>query len=108
MRCGATWRARTSRCGCTSCAGAIGAYPAGEFPPGFARELNERYRARLAGETLMVNELYVSLVYRPQPTAVGAAALKLFGRAESDTARAELAESLEACAKLRSPGAARA
>ena len=78
------------------------AYPAGEFPPGFARELNERYRARLAGETLMVNELYVSLVYRPQPTAVGSAALKLFGRAESDTARAELAESLEACEKLRS------
>lgn len=77
-------------------------YPTGEFPPGFARELNDRYRARLAGETLMVNELYVSLVYRPQPTAVGAAALKLFGRAESETARAELAESLEACAKLRS------
>jgi type IV secretion system protein VirB4 len=78
------------------------AYPSGEFPPGFARELNERYRARLAGETLMVNELYVSLIYRPQPTAVGSAALKLFGRAESDTARAELTESLEACVKLRS------
>ena len=78
-------------------------YPAGEFPPGFARELNARYRERLAGETLMVNELYLSLVYRPQPTAVGAAALKLFARtAENDTARAELAESLEACAKLRS------
>ena len=55
-----------------------------------------------AGETLMVNELYVSLVYRPQPTAVGSAALKLFGRAESETARAELAESLEACEKIRS------
>lgn len=77
-------------------------YPAGVFPPGFARELNERYRARLAGETLMVNELYVSLVYRPQPTAVGSAALKLFGRAESEGARAELKDSLEACAKLRS------
>ena len=77
-------------------------YPQGEFPPGFARELNARYRARLAGETLMVNELYLSLVYRPQPTAVGAAALKLFGRAESATARAELAESLEACEKLQS------
>ena len=77
-------------------------YPPGRFPPGFARELNERYRARLAGETLMVNELYVSLVYRPQPTAVGAAALRLFGRGESQAARAELAESLEACEKLRS------
>jgi type IV secretion system protein VirB4 len=77
------------------------AYPAGEFPPGFARELNERYRARLAGERLMVNELYVTLVYRPQPTAVGAAALRLFGRPDSAVARAELADALEACSKLR-------
>ena len=76
-------------------------YPAGEFPPGFARELDERYRARLAGETLMVNELYVSLVYRAQPTAVGAAAVKLFGRGDTATARHEMADSLEACEKLR-------
>jgi len=77
-------------------------YPPGRFPPGFARDLNERYRTRLAGETLMVNELTVSLVYRPQPTAVGAAALRLFGRGESEAARAELNDSLEACEKLRS------
>ncbi len=78
-----------------------GAYPPGQFPPGFAADLNERYRARLAGETLMVNEITVSLVYRPQPTAVGAAALKLFQRAESANALLEIKESLEACAKLR-------
>ena len=78
-----------------------GAYPPGRFPPGFAAELNERYRARLAGETLMVNEITVSLVYRPQPTAVGAAALKLFQRAESANALLEIKESIEACAKLR-------
>jgi type IV secretion system protein VirB4 len=76
-------------------------YPPGEFPPGFAAELNARYRARLAGERLMVNELYVSLVYRPQPTAVGAAALALFRRAESAAALTEIKEALEACAKLR-------
>lgn len=78
-----------------------GAYPPGVFPPGFVADLNERYRARLAGETLMVNEITVSLVYRPQPTAVGAAALKLFQRAESSNALLEIRESLEACAKLR-------
>ena len=77
------------------------AYPPGAFPPGFAAELNERYRARLAGERLMVNELYVSLVYRPQPTTVGAAALQLFRRVESASAPAELREACEACAKLR-------
>nr|MCU0973340.1 VirB4 family type IV secretion/conjugal transfer ATPase [Burkholderiales bacterium] len=78
-----------------------GGYPPGEFPPGFARSLNERYRARLAGETLMVNEITVSLVYRPQPTAVGAAALKLFQRVESTAALTEIKESLEACQNLR-------
>jgi type IV secretion system protein VirB4 len=77
------------------------AYPPGGFPPGFAAELNARYRARLAGERLMVNELYVTLVYRPQPTTVGAAALRLFRRAESASALAELREACEACAKLR-------
>ena len=78
-----------------------GAYPPGEFPAGFARELNERYRARLAGETLMVNELYVSLVYRPQPTVVGAAMLKLFRRADRETLKRECVEALEACGKLK-------
>jgi len=77
-------------------------YPAGEFPPGFAHELNERYRARLAGERLMVNELYLSLVYRPQPTLVGAAALALFRRTDRGALERELRESLEACTKLAS------
>jgi len=77
-------------------------YPAGEFPPGFARELNERYRTRLAGETLMVNELTVSLVYRPQPTLVGAAALALFRRTDKQGLTREVSEALEACEKLRS------
>src|ERR1017187_5884028 len=36
-------------------------YPSGTFPPGFAHDLNAKYRMRLADETLMVNELYVSL-----------------------------------------------
>ena len=33
----------------------------------FAARLTARYRERLAGETLMVNELYVALLYRPAP-----------------------------------------
>ncbi len=76
------------------------AYPAGELPAGFARDLDARYRARLAGRTLMVNELYLSLVYRPQPNMVGAAALALFRRSDAATARREIAEALEACEKL--------
>lgn len=75
-------------------------YPEAQFPPGFAADLNARYRQRLAGETLMVNELYLSLVYRPQPTVAGSAALRLFGSADPKAARAAQAEAIEACGKL--------
>ena len=75
--------------------------PGGECPPGFARELDLRYRGRLARERLMVNELYVSLVYRPQPTAVGSAALALFRRSDPAAEWTEVAEAVEACGKLR-------
>jgi len=40
-------------------------YPGGEFANPFAAALNERYRARIAGQRLMRNDLYRSLVYRP-------------------------------------------
>ncbi|HUI63158.1 MAG TPA: VirB4 family type IV secretion/conjugal transfer ATPase, partial [Steroidobacteraceae bacterium] len=77
------------------------AYPSGEFSPGFAHDLNAKYRARLADETLMVNELYVSLVYRPQATATGAATLRFLKRADRSNSRVELADSLDTCAKLQ-------
>jgi len=38
-------------------------YPAGEFELEFAASLNNRYRTRLAGERLMLNELYLSVVF---------------------------------------------
>lgn len=44
-----------------------GEFPEGEFPPGFARELNAKYRAHLASQRSLINELYVSVIYRPQP-----------------------------------------
>ena len=40
-------------------------FPEGEFPPGFARDLNEKYRARVELEHSLVNELYLTLIYRP-------------------------------------------
>ena len=68
--------------------------------PGFAHALAARYATRLAGETLMVNELYIALLFRP---AAGLAA-GLVSRALSRSGRRdralELARSLDACAKL--------
>ena len=40
-------------------------YPAGRTVAGFADEVERRYRQKMAGERLMVNELYLSVVYRP-------------------------------------------
>lgn len=56
-----------------------GEFPAGEFAPGFARDLNQKYRALLAGQRSLVNELYVSIIYRPQPIAM-AKVFDLFGK----------------------------
>lgn len=77
------------------------AYPPGRFPPGFAATLNERYRQRLAGETLMVNDLYLSLIYRPAPGAAQSLTLKALTRGDGANEALERADSLEACQKLR-------
>ena len=78
------------------------AYPEGDFPGGFARQLNDRYRQRLNGETLMVNEWYLSLVYRPARNTANALTLKALRRADQGLDSAERAGALEACAKLTS------
>lgn len=77
------------------------AYPVGRTVPGFAHEIEQRYRQKMAGERLMVNELYLSVVYRPQPTRVGNAALRILKRTDPEGARAEMRDSLDACTKLR-------
>ena len=55
-----------------------GEYPGGEFPPGFTRDFNDKYREAMAGTKMLVNELYLSLVYRPNPNPA-AKLFSLFG-----------------------------
>jgi type IV secretion system protein VirB4 len=66
----------------------------------FAGQLASRYRERLSSETLMVNELYLSAIYRP---VVGAApnllARMLLTQAPHSLAM-ERADALDACEKL--------
>jgi len=52
-------------------------YPGGSFGNAFADSLNTHYRERIVGERLMVNELYLSLVYKPTSGAVTGLASKL-------------------------------
>lgn len=72
-------------------------------PPGaggFAAALHEKYRRRLAGEILMVNELYLAVLYRP---ASGRAAGLISGaitRLQPASSRLETADALEACRKI--------
>jgi type IV secretion system protein VirB4 len=67
---------------------------------GFADELQRRYRRRLRDETLMLNELYLAVAYRP----VAGKATGLLSRAiagtQKDALRAELIDALDACDKL--------
>jgi type IV secretion system protein VirB4 len=76
-------------------------YPSGAFANRFAIALNERYRRRIAGERLMRNDWYLSLVYRPTSSAATGLAARLLTRAQRDESRAELTEALDACEKLR-------
>lgn len=52
-------------------------YVGGTFEPGFARDLNEKYRAKVTEKKLYVNELYLTLLYRPQPLALARAFQKV-------------------------------
>ena len=77
-------------------------YPPGECPKGFSRELDQHYRQRVVGETLMMNDLYVAVVYRPQVGAISGTAMKLLARSNKANTEQELRDSLDACTKLRS------
>lgn len=58
-------------------------YVDGTFPRGFARDFNERYRAHVTNKTLLVNELYLSIIYRPHPDRVGRALRQLDAKTPS-------------------------
>ncbi len=64
--------------------------------PAAARAL----RTRLARETLMVNELYLSVLYRPMTGMAPACCRARLPRRSATGARVELADSLDACDKL--------
>jgi len=66
----------------------------------FAATLARKYRERLAGETLMVNELYLSVVYRPVTGVTTGAAAKLLSRTARGGENADLADAIEVCEKL--------
>lgn len=67
---------------------------------GFSGTLARKYRERLAGETLMVNELYLSVAYRPVTGATTGAAAKLLSRTARGEANVGVVDAIELCEKL--------
>ena len=65
----------------------------------FAESLHARYRRRLSGETLMLNELYLAVLYRPVSGAATGLLARAVSRARREAWRAELADALDACEK---------
>ncbi|MCL4777830.1 MAG: VirB4 family type IV secretion/conjugal transfer ATPase [Gammaproteobacteria bacterium] len=66
----------------------------------FAERLATRYQARLSTETLMVNELYLSVAYRPIAGAAPNLVARLLSAKAGEHRRAEHADALDACEKL--------
>jgi type IV secretion system protein VirB4 len=72
----------------------------------FADRLAQRYQERLSTETLMVNELYLTLLYRPVTGAAPTLVSRLLPKERRGQSGAERADALEACAKLKQTVAA--
>jgi type IV secretion system protein VirB4 len=80
--------------------GAAGTIEQRQSNGAFAGALHAKYRTRLANETLMVNEIYVALVYRPAPGAATGFASKFLVRTQRGESQRALADALDACEKL--------
>ena len=66
----------------------------------FAEELDSRYPPRLRKETLMLNELYLAVLYRPIAGTAPSLLSRLLAKSRQEGKREELADSLDACEKL--------
>ena len=66
----------------------------------FADVFRAKYHARLANETLMINEVYLAVVYRPAVGVATGLASKVLARTQRDESRLVIADALDACEKL--------
>lgn len=66
----------------------------------FSAELSHKYGERLTAETLMVNEMFVSLVYRPLAGVAGTVVTKALSRKRTPSSAAQVSEVVDTCEKL--------
>lgn len=72
----------------------------GQREDDFAERLTARYRERLSSETLMVNELYLAVVYRPVVGAAPNLLSRLLRTQATHNHAIEQADALDTCEKL--------
>ncbi len=72
----------------------------GSAPRDFADHLWRRYSRRICGETLMQNEVYLSVLFRPAAGLATGLLSRLLSRTQRDNSRLELTDALDACEKL--------
>ena len=70
--------------------------PAGRF----AARLHDGYQRRLREQTLMVNELYLAVLYRPVPGKATGWLSRAVARTQRAAGLAELTDAIDACEKL--------
>lgn len=71
-------------------------YPAGEFAPGsFAGTLNERYRQRVTRGRMMVNDLYLTVVYSPDESKFKKFIARIFDRLSVAEMKAKFDQSMD-------------
>lgn len=76
--------------------------PLGAPSAGFASRLSEKYGRRIAGETLWVNELYITIVYRPPGARLGGLIRSLTPGRNPESATADRAAALAEFSKIAS------
>jgi len=66
----------------------------------FAGALHAKYRSRLSNEILMINEVYLAVVYRPTSGAATGLVSKVLVRTRRDELQRVFADAVDACEKL--------
>lgn len=75
--------------------------PSADRTEGFAESLKQKYRRRLARQTLMLNELYLTVIYRPFEAAAMSPLARALGiRGDQRTATLARGDALDVCEKL--------
>jgi type IV secretion system protein VirB4 len=67
---------------------------------GFADTLHQQYCRRLSQQTLMINEIYLSAVYRPTSGLATSLVSRLLSSSRPEVRREHCAEAIEQCEKL--------